>query len=240
MRNLAEISIADLIPGSIANDEQVKNAIAALDGEIRAVTTDIQQAVITADIDNQPSDVLDHLAWQFDVDFYEQALPIQQKRNLIREAIYWHRIKGTPGAVQRVVDAIFGGGQIEEWFQYGGIPHRFRVRAEGSFPDAATYNRLIRLVNATKNVRSFLESVIIDTRLENELYYAAVVHQGGRIDMGPRPAVTEVGQTNLIIGSGFHRANQTTVTPLQFRISVNDTDMFYGGSFHESRYMAIQ
>lgn len=165
------ISLLDILPENIIADEKVNAAARALDAELQKVTEKVIQTILISRIDELPENVIDLLAWQWHVDFYEPlGLDIETKRDLIRQSIAWHRIKGTPAVVEEMVTAVFARGRIAEWFEYGGEPYYFRIYASG-FQSEVDDNleRLIRVVESVKNVRSWLESFIIDLNPYKEL-----------------------------------------------------------------------
>ena len=99
-KELEKISLADVIPSSIAHDKNIQALIAAIDPQLQEVSKNIEEAFIVSRLDSLPENVIDLLAWQWHVDFYEPALPIETKRELVRDSIKWHRKKGTKAAVE--------------------------------------------------------------------------------------------------------------------------------------------
>lgn len=178
MANIRDISLVELLPPNLAQDPKVKAAAEALDAELKVVTQAVDQCLIISRIDGLPEDVLDLLAWQFHVDFYEPDLPIEQKRELIKKSIVFHKRKGTPKAVEDLVIAIFGDGQVKEWFEYGGQPYHFKVLTNNGSATTTDVQRFTRAVESVKNARSVLEAVEITLTDDMELYLAGVVHVG--------------------------------------------------------------
>ncbi len=54
------------------------------------------------------------------VDFYDSSLSLEVKKQMVKNSLKWHRIKGTSAAVSDVVKTVFGRSWIEEWFEYSG------------------------------------------------------------------------------------------------------------------------
>ena len=178
MRNLRDVKILDLIPPNLKQDPTIQAAAKAIDGELTAVTESIRECFFYARIDELPEQIVDELAWQLHVDFYEPDLPIDTKRLLVKNSLPWHMRKGTPAAVEELITALFDDGQVVEWFDYGGKPYFFKVV---TFNQSVTQERaeaFIRAVNTAKNKRSRLEKVEI-TQVENlPLNFGTVVHVG--------------------------------------------------------------
>jgi Phage tail protein (Tail_P2_I) len=65
------------------------------------------------------SDLVDILAWQFHVDFYDHTKPLAFRRQLVQDSIQWHMRKGTVALLQEVLDRFWpGGATLTEWFEY--------------------------------------------------------------------------------------------------------------------------
>jgi phage tail P2-like protein len=162
MAKLTDIKLIDLIPPSLRNDEQVKAAAEALDQELKSVTEAIRETILFARINELPEQVIDLLAWQFHVDFYDPLnMTISEKRALVLSSIDWHRRIGTPAVVQEMVSTLFTGGTVYEWWEYGGEPYHFRVEVTDTVQDGSLYDNLVSLINAVKNTRSRLDGVIM-------------------------------------------------------------------------------
>ena len=171
---LESLSLLDLAPGSITGDATVQGIIGALDPQLRHAARNIANVLIYSRINELPEPVIDTLAWQWHVDFYEPDLPLETKRELVLNSIPWHRINGTPAAVERMVTAVFGSSWLTEWFEAD--PHRrpytFRlsVDLDDRMPDmdAAALANLRRIVECTKNTRSYMELIELLFHLEDE------------------------------------------------------------------------
>lgn len=162
MINLEYISLLDIVPDNLKQDEQVKAASLALDTELKNVSSAIKLCLLLPRLAELPESILDLLAWQYHVDFYEPiGMHIEKKRELIRKSIDWHRHKGTPYAVEQVVSAAISDAVIQEWFDYGGAPGTFRIKTSG-FKEEGTYKELIKSINSAKNTRSHLDRIIIE------------------------------------------------------------------------------
>jgi phage tail P2-like protein len=55
------------------------------------------------DPDNCPVRLLPWLAWSLSVDIWDETWTEEQKRGFVREALAVHQVKGTPGAVKRLL-----------------------------------------------------------------------------------------------------------------------------------------
>ncbi|GHV50458.1 hypothetical protein FACS1894216_02700 [Synergistales bacterium] len=170
MVNLNNLELLQILPSSVSGDKNARAVAKALDPEIQSVSRDIREALIVSRIDELSEPVLDLLAWQWHVDFYEpDKLPVQLKRALVKNSIAWHRKKGTLWAVKQVLLDLGLEPEIREWFEIGTAPYTFSVEAKWK-GDPARVNdflgsdtdSLIRLaVEAAKPVRAGTAYVII-------------------------------------------------------------------------------
>jgi len=166
--------IADILPRNILADKKMHAAAEALDLELKALSYDAWQVLHIPRLDELNHDVLDHLAYQFHVDHYEPStMPLEVKRNLIRQSILWHRIKGTPASVEEFLGAFGIKAKVKENWEYGGDPYFFRLTVSDVAYMGDDGETFMRLVYAAKNERSWLDLFIFDLTREppdNELY----------------------------------------------------------------------
>ncbi|MDT3416182.1 phage tail P2-like protein [Brevibacillus aydinogluensis] len=185
MADIYSISLVDILPESLKSDPDVVALAQAITPEIHEVSKAIPLIVLLATLDQQPEEVVDLLAWQFHVDFYEPDLPLEKKRALVREAFPWHRRKGTPWTVEQVVSIVFPGAKVAEWFEYGGEPYHFRVETEGTLAADADLDRLVRLINATKRRSAWLENVTIKRTINAGLNFGGVFAEYRKTEIYP-------------------------------------------------------
>jgi phage tail P2-like protein len=181
MINIRDIRLIDILPPNIAQDPKVAAAAAALDAELKAVTQAVDQCLFISRLDNLSGPVLDLLARQYHVDFYEPDLPLEQKRSLVKGSLDWHKRKGTPAAVEELITALFDDGQVVEWFDYGGQPYYFKVTTNNPAATQERAQEFIRALNSVKNARSWLEKVEITQTESLSLFYAGVVYTGDNL-----------------------------------------------------------
>ncbi|MDX8367792.1 phage tail protein I [Cytobacillus sp. IB215665] len=161
MNSIQEYSVVDLLPQSLKVDPFMVALGEAFEQEIKGAYREAESMSIFYDVNKLPENLLDYLAFQKHVDFYENSLPIEQKRQLIQNANMWHRTKGTPWAVEQVVSIVFPNAEVFEWFDYSGDPYYFQIEVEQTNIKSDDIKRLIQMVDATKNKRSWLEGIAV-------------------------------------------------------------------------------
>ena len=144
-----------ITPPNLLVDKNIKALVEAVEPEFEKIKSEIVNVLIYPRIDELDEEVLDLLAWQFHIEGYDLATDITEKRNLIKKAIELHRYKGTRYAIEEVLKILGLEGQIKEWYETNGElpPYTFSIITEKE-PDSI--ERLIKLVNEYKNVRSQL------------------------------------------------------------------------------------
>ncbi|WP_094607723.1 hypothetical protein SPSIL_009150 [Sporomusa silvacetica DSM 10669] len=185
-KSIYDVSWLDLIPSSISGDVQVQAISAAVTPQLQEVSNAIKECTILVRIDELSENVIDLLAWQYHVDFYEPDLTLTQKRALVKTSIDAHRHKGTPYAVKLVVTAILEDAEVQEWFDYGGDPYYFRVvKIGGQMIDADTYTRLKKAIDKVKNTRSWLDGVSLTRTIEGSIYFGILNSVHRKVDIHP-------------------------------------------------------
>ncbi len=112
-------------------------------------------------IDELPEHILDLLSVELRTPFYDEAHPIQTKRDLIKRTFIFYQYMGTPEAVNQMVSAVFPGSYIEEWFTYGGEPYHFQVIIEMSrYRITANAVDIKRAVYQCKRLSAHMDGII--------------------------------------------------------------------------------
>lgn len=160
MKTVNTVSVEDLLPSSLARSQTVRDVAKACGASLHDVVGQMSGLLIYSRIDELDEAVVDDLAWQFHVDFYDTGLNLTQKRALVKSAIKDHKYKGTPWAVKSVIKAIRGDVVLQDWYQYGGEAYHFRVNGfAGPMVSADELTRLVAAISSVKNVRSWLDGI---------------------------------------------------------------------------------
>lgn len=160
MNKLNDVKLQSILPASIAGDVAVLDICTAIDEALRRLSAQSELVLLLPRLDELPERIVDELAWQYHVDFYDHAAMLTKKRDLVRQAIAWHKRKGTPAAVEEVCAAVFKTARVYENWEYGGEPYHFQVRLiEEGIPNQAVVDNLHRAIKETKNTRSWLDGL---------------------------------------------------------------------------------
>lgn len=160
MKTNALYCIADSLPSSLSKPT-LQEIAKVIDKALHKLDRNVFRILVYPEIEGLPGDIVDFLAVQLHVDFYDYALPLAKRRTLVKNSIRWHMKKGTKAVVEEVIRAIFNSGIVEEWFEYGGRPYYFRCNLLN--PDTPLtedqIQQCLRAIDTVKNVRSWLDGL---------------------------------------------------------------------------------
>jgi phage tail P2-like protein len=220
--------IKELTPPSI---RELQHLVDTFDASFEELKKHIIKVLIYPRIDEiEDEGLLDILAWQLHIEGYEQAQTIQEKRNLIKNAIELHRYKGTPYAIKKVFQALGLNAELREWFDYNGDPYKFKVFVKNIIQDEDTYIRLTKLINEYKNVRSWFDAVGFHREYSQTLYYGFASKDGKHYHISLH---TDTSVEPYTIHTGFAQRVATS-----YRIGVYEPQVsmepytIYAGSAH--------
>jgi len=122
---------------------------------------EISRLSIYPRIDELPEDLLDILAYDFKVDWWDPEYTLEEKRRTLKDSWRVHKLLGTKAAVETAIRAVYPDTDVLEWFEYGGEPYHFKLRVNAAYEqmDAEKYKRVLEKVNYYKSLRSHLDEV---------------------------------------------------------------------------------
>lgn len=176
MIDIQNVNLLDILPPNLRQDPSLQAAAQSIQSELKKTTAAIKKLSIFDRLDTIDDTEADELAWQLHVDFYDATLPIEQKRQLVKNAIRFHRRKGTPAAVEQLITILFGEGKVEEWWEYGGEPGYFQVTTNNPEVTQERAQEFYRAVNSVKRLTAHLERVILSQSESLQLYHGVAVH----------------------------------------------------------------
>lgn len=175
MINLYNSHITDILPTALADDPRTKALSYALNRAMQRLIEYCQNISVYATIDTLPEQILDLLAVELNTQYYDDSLSIRIKRNLIKNSLKWYMNTGTLAAVEEAVSAVFGNGEVKEWFDYGGKPYHFKIHTSNINTTDEMIRQVTDIVSSIQNVRSQLEEVIVEVMQQVQLYHGCVV-----------------------------------------------------------------
>ena len=131
--------------------------------------------------DLAPDNILPWLAFSVSVDDWSDNWPKVIKREMIKNSISLHQIKGTKRAIQKALEIIGVAGEIVEWWELNPrmTPHSFNITAYlndniNEYADVIigldTQKKLINLIENVKPARSHF-NFKLGARFESQISY---------------------------------------------------------------------
>lgn len=198
------------LPDVLRKDKKMRALAQVVADALSARKEEIDLLRIYTQIDNLPEDLLDILAYDFKVDWYGYDYGIEAKRALIKDSFQVHKKLGTRGAVEKALSDIYPGSEIEEWFDYGGLPFFFRIVLDVTHQRVSiTYDEVVRAVDMNKPIRAHLQ--------DNALIYRS-------------RAYIEIGVTTGYVIYGVRLCGTYPVIATQGGIEVSDLDVGTAGA----------
>ena len=218
MINIHDGQITDLLSNSLRhNPETIAIAYAVLQ-EKRRILALAERTRLMAAVDSLEERILDYLAVELRTPAYEDSLPLETKRTLIKGTLPYYASLGTPAAVDWVIKAVFGNGGIDEWFNYGGDPHHFQVNIPiAGMITPKMMEELRRMIASVKRLTSWLDSIITYLELDGKVYITPFL--GRPIPITTLPEIEPVFPGNLVhltpvLGNGPQSTTLPTLEPL--------------------------
>lgn len=218
MINIHDGQITDLLSNSLRhNPETIAIAYAVLQ-EKRRILALVERTRLMAAVDSLEERILDYLAVELRTPAYEDSLPLETKRTLIKGTLPYYASLGTPAAVDWVIKAVFGNGGIDEWFNYGGEPHHFQVNIPiAGMITPKMMEELRRMIASVKRLTSWLDSIITYLELDGKVYITPFL--GKPMPITTLPTLEPVFPGNLVhltpvLGDGPQSTTLPTLEPV--------------------------
>ncbi|MFJ5766733.1 phage tail protein I [Lysinibacillus sp. NPDC093210] len=204
-----------LLPPSLRQDPVLEAIAEATEMQLKQAYQEAGVVSNLVNIDEMPDELLDLLAFEKHVDFYQANLPIDQKRKLVKSSISLHRKKGTPAAIHLVFNKLALDSKLKEWFQYGGEPYNFKIEVniEDKSISEETFSSLITMINEYKNIRSHLEKIDVFFTTNCKTQVGACSIFGEEISVFPWQIANINTKGTYRFGTGQQFFDTTTIFP---------------------------
>lgn len=168
------------LPSVLQNDTSMQALASSISSVLAARPAEIDLLRIYTQIDSLPEELLDILAYDFKVDWWDANYTLDEKRKTLKDSWNVHRILGTKAAVEKAISAIYSDTQVNEWFDYGGDPYHFKLLIDATYEnvDPAKHKRVLDRVAFYKNLRSVLDEVEYFDTGGTATAYAAAAYVG--------------------------------------------------------------
>lgn len=197
---ISELDFLHLLPAFMRDDE----AVIALSGAVDKLFGDLHVDTLSTwdRIDELTDAECDDLAWELDIDWYEDSLGIAEKRETIKLAQQIKRKRGTKWAVERVLSLYLGEGGVIEWFEKEppGPPFTFDVYTSNANATEEMFIQFEQAVAIAKNTRSHMVGMshryLIRDVISGKNYYLFV--ENGKLKAELSNATVEAKNMNFV------------------------------------------
>lgn len=164
MSNYSVQGFMDNLPAPILDDPHLRQLAEVAARVMLKVYSQRDIPNIYPRIDQLAEGVLDILAKDLKVDWYDYNASLSEKRRTIKDNWYVHKRMGTKRAVERALSDVWPNSQVEEWFDYSGDPYHFRVildTSESEAPvDIGTVMKKVKLFKPARAVMDGGEPIV--------------------------------------------------------------------------------
>lgn len=154
-------NLVETLPIALRNDPSVVALTEALADVLAARPAEIDRLFIYLAIDTLEEPLLDILAYDFKVDWWDPDYSLEEKRRTLKDSWRVHKLLGTKAAVETAISAIYPDTKVSEWWEYGGRPYHFRISVNVSEETIASekLRQVLARVRYYKNLRSHNDGV---------------------------------------------------------------------------------
>lgn len=173
MINLYDSNITDILPEALKRDPRVKALGYALSQAMKRTIEYSLKTSVYAAIDTADEDVVDLLAIELQTQYYDVSMPLSVKRDLVKNTLSWYKNAGTTKTLMELIEAVFGSGDIIEWFNdTGADPFTYKIRTEAPITGTEV-DDFGDMVKKIVNIRSHLSAVEFTRNTSGECYLMA-------------------------------------------------------------------
>ena len=160
MNDVFSIDFTRAMPPTLRNDPAMLALGQSIAGELQENIRLASLTLIFHRIDELDENVLDILARDMHVDWWDDSHPIEVKRRILRDSVRVHMRLGTRFAIETPLRNIFPNSNVQEWFEYGGTHHRFRIHLNVSdYNMPIDIGRVLWAVNFYKRLTAHLDDL---------------------------------------------------------------------------------
>lgn len=212
--HLSELEFIRLLPQFMRDDAAVKGLSVAMDIIIPQLSESIKYLTTWDHIDSLSESELDELAWELNILWYELDADIEVKRDVIKNSDKVYQHLGTKWAVENVIRSYFNAGYITEWFEYDGLPGRFRVHSSNPAITGERLPSFLNMIRKVKRASAKLEAIILELESTGTITFGAGSELSGRLDVWPLVAreIDSIG--TITYGVGTEISEPMKVFPL--------------------------
>jgi len=177
-------SIFSVLPEVLKGTRVGRNIGTVASNALHQRWEEIRTLAIYSRIDELDEGLLDILAKDFKVDWWDPSAPLEKKRQTMKNCWHVHRTLGTKAAVEAVLADGYPELHVEEWFEYDGEAMCFRIVSDDLTVLHRDLSAMIAMVDKVKRLSCHLEAVKVMHNTSMNLVVGVVDHLAMTITYG--------------------------------------------------------
>lgn len=186
-------SVLSALPQVLQEDSVTLGLATTIATELNNIVCNASLIGIYANIDKMDETLLDILAKDFKINWWRPNASIDEKRYTIKTNWYVHRHLGTKSAIQTAVANFLGKGNVEEWYEYGGEPHHFRIMDTDNKRISENLRDFLNVLSCVQRGSSVLDKITAKIQETQQLYVGLAMRIGKKtiVDASLPPSYSE-------------------------------------------------
>ena len=180
MNNIDAATLLRAFPMEVSAESRMAMLAAIIAEELQSLSDDHDLLAIYTKIDVLDEKMLDILAIDFKVDWWDANADLEKKKETFKNCFTIHRKLGTIGAVRQAISDMYTTAQIQEWFDYEGLPYHYRLAIDlgEQFGSAEIIRSILYRSKFYANMRSVIDSLVFNSQRKRNLFYGCALMSG--------------------------------------------------------------
>lgn len=174
---LNDVETVKLLPAWVQEDGAAIGIGAGTDSVVKSLYARLKLLSRWDKIDYLDGATLDEMAYELNIPWYDSTAPLSTKREIIKKSDLVYSKLGTKYAIEQIISAYFGTGELQEWFDYGGEPYHFKILSDNPTLVNENYELFLKLLNISKRKSAHLDAILICLTGKLPLFAAAIPHE---------------------------------------------------------------
>lgn len=166
------IDFSKIIPQFLLDDKFINDVSQIINNYLKDNEDVANYLFFNNNLENFDDEILDKYAKDRAIFWYDSLLPTERKREIIKNYRLTYRTLGTELAVKQLITDYFGGkGEVENWYDYDGEHHTFKVKIRANKLPISFINRFVDALYWVKSTDTWLDFITFIQELNNTNYF---------------------------------------------------------------------
>ena len=160
MSSFSTQTLLDIFPPALRKSPDYWALAQVIAPELNAAFQAVKMAEVLCRVDELPEYILDALAYDLDVFWWNPNASLSDKRLGIKQALASHRRLGTTQSVQDAINTFLGGGVVDEWFNFSGDPFHFQIALPDTDIITGDLSTFLRVLDGAKRASAIMDGFV--------------------------------------------------------------------------------